>query len=614
MIKKTVALVVALTMLITVATSGFLAQNVWGAPEPTSKQFKQSLPSYEKLDKDMLLEAAARGQKPAGKTLRGFNGNAYLKPGNYTNLQPLDVRGQKKGIAILVDFPVTSGKTSDVPGVDFAPVPASQFSDLLNNKTYNPYDLPLFSWIKDEAAEMGFSPATDRTLNNYYSEVSYNQFNISVDTIGWYTLPHPYEYYLGQNKGYYNDNGDAHIGELVKDAIELANDKGVDFAKYSVPAVAGDFADLYGTDTSFIDKNGNTVDKIVPNIFIIHRGTGAEYSQDPQLIWSHKWDVLSASYYGQYYQTGLYPDESSLEYEVVDGVVVNTYNICPEVGQDLTEYYTKPAGIPKRLPSPADPGVFAHEFGHVLGLPDQYDYGYDSEGTGMFTLMASGSYGRDVNTKNKLLNRYFNGFTPVHMDAWSKIYLGFAKPILISPEAGKQTITLRSSAQSPDIYKIVVPGSAGKEYFLLENRQQVGYDRGLAFTVDGANLHGLVIYHIDENVLTRNFNRPNEAANWDWNNRGKNYKDSQTGENHYGIAVVQADGNWDMEKYVNDGDSGDVFPGTTNTIKLNANIKSNPNTVSYYKWGADSRGYTGITIDNIIEKDGVVTAEVYFTK
>jgi hypothetical protein len=31
----------------------------------------------------------------------------------------------------------------------------------------------------------------------------------------------------------------------------------------------------------------------------------------------------------------------------------------------------------------------------------------------------------------------------------------------------------------------VVPGSNGKEYFLLENRQQIGYDKGLAYTEDG---------------------------------------------------------------------------------------------------------------------------------
>lgn len=614
--KRTTAIVVVLVMLITMTSSAW-AQNVWSASASTPKQYVQTLPSYEKLDKELLSDAAARGQAVTGKELRGYNGNAYVKPGSTGVLQPLDMRGEKKGIAILVDFPVenTEGKISDVPGVDYERVPAELYEQVLNGTEYNPYDLPLFSWIKTEAQKMGFEPATDRTLNNYYDEVSYGQFGINVDVVGWYTLPNNYEYYLGQNKGFYNDNGDAYIGELVKDAIDLAKENGVNFADYAVDAKSGDFADLYGDAASFIDDNGNVVNQIVPNIFIIHRGTGAEYSTDPSIIWSHQWDILSAGYFGQYYQTGTYPSEESLKYEVVDGVVVNAYNICPEVGQDLTEYFTGPAGIAKREPSPADPGVFAHEFGHILGLPDQYDYGYDSEGTGMFTIMASGSYGRDVNTDNKLLNRYFSGFSPVHMDAWSKYYLGFAVPKEIRPEDGKQTITINPLATSPDIYKVVVPGSNGKEYFLLENRQQIGYDKGLAYTVDGKNLHGLVVYHIDENVLVRNFDRPNEAANWDWNRRGNNYQDASTGENHYGIQVVQADGKWDMEKYVNDGDSRDTFPGTAKVTKVRPDISSNPNTLSYYIWGTDNRSYTGITIDNIREsKKGVITCDVYFAQ
>lgn len=614
--KRTVALMVVFVMLLSL-TSGALGQNVWGEAAPTAKQFVQTLPSYERLDKELLNDAAAQGEKVTGKQLHGYNGNAYVKPGSYDKLNPIDARGNdKKGIAILVDFPVenTESKISDVPGVNFAPVPAELFEGVLNGTVYDPYSLPLFSWIKTEAEKMGFTPATDRTLNNYYKEVSYDQFGITVDVKGWYTLPKNYEYYLGQNDGHYNDNGDAHIGELVKDAIALAKADGVNFADYAVPAKPGDFADLYGNATSYVDEKGNTISQIVPNIFIIHRGTGAEYSMDPSIIWSHKWDILSASYYGQYYQTGVYPAESSLKYEVVDGVVVNTYNICPEVGQDITEFYTGPRGIPKRAPSPSDPGVFTHEFGHVMGLPDQYDYGYESEGTGMFTLMAGGSYGRDVNTSSALLNRYFNGFSPVHLDGWSKYYLGFLTPKEIKPEDGKQHITINPLATNPDVYKVVVPGSNGKEYFMLENRQQVGYDKGLAFTVDGKNLHGLVVYHVDENVLIRNFHRPNEAANWDWNNRGNNYQDPGTGENHYGIQVVQADGKWHMEQYVNDGDSADPFPGTAKVTKLSPDIKANPNTLSYYMWGTDNRSYTGITIENIKEENGVITCDVYFTK
>jgi hypothetical protein len=60
---------------------------------------------------------------------------------------------------------------------------------------------------------------------------------------------------------------------------------------------------------------------------------------------------------------------------------------------------------------------------------------------------------------------------------------------------------------------MVVPFSDGKEYFLFENRQQVGFDEGLKPYGSG-NVHGLAIWHIDDVVLNRNYWRPNEAENW----------------------------------------------------------------------------------------------------
>lgn len=583
----------------------------------SKNKFVPSVPDFRKADPDLKKEL---GVNLKGKELRGYNGKAYMKPGSAERLEPTDVKGlDHKGIAILVDFPLENneGKISDVPGVDYERIPKDQFNNLLNGTTYNPYELEKFSSLATYTDKSGktYQAATDRTMRNYYTQVSNGQFQIDVEVVDWVTLPKSYDYYLGQNKGYNNENGDAYIGELISDAIDKAVENGVDFSQFAVDAKPGDFGDLYEDATSFVDDNGNTISKIVPNIFIIHRGTGAEFSTDPGVIWSHKWDILSSSYFGEYYRTGSYPKDEDLRYKVVNGVVVNTYNICPEVGQDITGYlkYVYPDIFPPtyegREPSPADPGVYAHEFGHVLGLPDQYDYGYDSEGTGVFTLMASGSSGRDIP------NRYYSGFCPVNLDAWSKYYLGFANPIEIKPEDGKQTVTLAPSSQSGEIYKLVVPGSDGREYFLIENRQQENFDKGLSYSVDGEAVHGLVVYHIDENVLVRNFHRPNEAANWDWNNRGANFKDKKTGENHYAISVVQADGSYDMEKGNNDGDAGDLFPGKVGITELNPEIKSSPNTISFYKWGTDSRSYTGIGIENIKEnEDGTVEATIYFAE
>lgn len=608
--KKTLKVIFASALSITMLSFGG-----WIQTKASPTKFIPTLPNYQKLDPEHAKEMKENGLKVQGKELVGYNGKSYLKPGQVENLQYKNVTGKKKGIAILVDFPVenTEGKISDVAGVNYEQIPSQKFDDLLNGTQYDPYDLEVFNWLKEYK---GTAAPTDRTLKNYYNEVSYGKFGIDVGVTQWVTLPHSYEYYLGQNKGYNNENGDAYTGELIKDAINAADAAGINFADYAVEAKPGDFG-ILDIPGSKLEQDGKVYDKIVSNIFIIHRGTGAEYGSDPSIIWSHQWDILSASYFGDYYRTGVYPDDSKLKFTTVDGVVVNDYNIVPEVGQNITGFGLGTAG--PRKPSPAYPGVYAHEFGHQLGLPDQYDYGYDSEGTGMFTLMAGGSYGNSMYAIGKgdidKGYRWYSGNTPVHMDAWSKYYLGFAQPKQIVPEDGKKTLTISPSFEKDDMYKVVVPGSNGREYFMIENRQQKGYDAGLVYNVDLQQLHGLVVYHVDNDVFSRNFSRPNEAANWDLNNRGKNFIDKETGENHYGISIVQPDGKYDLEKGINDGDAGDVFPGKYGVNKLKSDVKSNPNTISYYKWGNDSRSMTGLNIENIIENaNGSITFDIFFKK
>lgn len=570
-------------------------------------------PTYQKIDNEIVQMARENGLSLDAVKTKEFRGNAYLKPQNSGGvLNNLDMTGKEnKGIAILVDFPTTEGKISEVPGVDYPAVPAKYFDDLLNGTEYNPYELDVF---KNLATYNEYTAPTNRTMRNYYTEVSYGQFQIDVEVVDWVTLPKPYEYYLGQNNGYKNDNGDAHMGELVYDAIQAADDK-VDFSQYA-RAVEDDEVWTYEDGTPYVDEFGNTVTQIVPNVFIIHRGTGAEFSGDPSVIWSHKWDIMSAKYFGYYDVNGTYMDEKNLKYTTVDGVAVNTYNICPEVGRDITGYLK--VAYPDRFPpeytgvdpSPAYPGVYAHEFGHVLGLPDQYDYGYESEGTGMYTLMAGGSYGRNIPSG------YYSGNTPVHMDAWSKLYLGFADAQLITPANGnRQKITLRPSSQYPDIFRVDVPGSSGREYFLLENRQQIGFDEGLQYMVNGKDTHGLAVYQISNDILARNFSRPNEAANWFNNHTGApKFKDASTGETHYGISLIQADGYYELEKGLNDGDSGDLFPGKYNVTSIGSKLNLPINTSSILKWTGKNLE-TGISIENIVENaDGTITCEIVFKK
>lgn len=580
--RKFLSILLVATMLLATLALGVSAQSV----NMSDSVPRITEPDYHKLDPELVSDLKANSEPVVGKQ---FKGKSYIKPSQSNAINPLDVRTKDaKSIAILVDFPTKEDGTSAVPGVNYPQVPAQKFNDLLNATEYNPFDLPVFEWL---AEYKGVPVPTDRTLRNYYTEVSYDQYQIDVEVVDWVTLSHPYEYYLGQDQGYFaNENGDARMGDLVLEAVKLA-DETVDFSQYAV-------------------------DGEVPGIFIIHRGTGAEYNLDPEVIWSHKWDILSARYYGYYYRTGEYlPDTDEtinalLAEQVVDNVIVNTYNIVPEVGRDITGYYY---GTPQK-PMPAYAGVYAHEFGHVLGLPDQYDYGYQSEGTGMYTLMSSGSYGNDLYDRTDTSRQYawYSGLTPTHIDGWSKWYLGFAEPTVITEN---QSITLRPVSVAPDLFKIVVPGSNSREYFMLENRQQTNFDSGLAYTVGGKDTHGLLVYHVVDDMIQKRFGRPNEAENWDTNHLGLSQQAmSRYGQTHYGFSVIQADGLYDMEKYKNDGDSGDLFPGKYNVTSLSSKSSNPANTTSVFKWDTKSTE-TGINLENIVEhEDGTITLDVVFTK
>ncbi|MCM3729014.1 immune inhibitor A [Neobacillus cucumis] len=233
----------------------------------------------------------------------------------------------------------------------------AQLNNLLFGTEYNPYEMKQF---EKYATYNGVSAPTNRTLKNYSQEASYGKVNVSGEVIE-VQMPHPYSYYkIGQEVGVVsNDYGDYTMALLVNDAVKAA-DAQVDFSQFAV--------------------NGE-----VPNIFLIHPGTGAECNLDPS---------RDAAYYNEYANTGMEP--ANWDYEAhkitVDGVKVNSYTIEPEVGGDLTGYLGAVSG-----PYPPQVGVYAHEFGHVLGLPDLYDYGYDSEAMGAYTIMASGSWTRYPN-------------------------------------------------------------------------------------------------------------------------------------------------------------------------------------------------------------------------
>ena len=152
---------------------------------------------------------------------------------------------------------------------------------------------------------------------------------------------------------------------------------------------------------------------------------------------------------------------------------------------------------------PATMGIMVHELGHsTFGLPDLYDIGGESNGVGVWSAMGYGSWG-------KRPADLFPGDTPALLDAWSRVALGWVTPVM--PPSGDMVTVNVASADEATVYAL--PTERSNEYFLVENRQNSGYDQGLAYLLYTSDFGGLAIWHIDDNVGTAGLNNDNADEN-----------------------------------------------------------------------------------------------------
>ena len=345
-------------------------------------------------------------------------------------------------------------------------------------------------------------------MSAYYKEVSYGAVSVAADHQNWVTAAQPSSYYAYSNVNFY-----AHVAEMIAAAVDAAEANGVDFAKY--------------------DNDG---DGTVDGLFIVHAGKGAEEGGQTQYIWSHS-SSLGTTYDRSY-----------------DGVTIDPYIIMPEL------YGSQHVEI----------GVFCHEYGHALGLPDLYDTNGatngDGEGLGNWCLMASGSWGADGNSPER----------PAHMSAYCKSMLGFVTPTIL-PSSG--TINVAQAETNSQAYAVWLDDCQGDEYVLIENRQKTGFDLNLPSA-------GLLMYHVDKNL----------AETWP----AANAINVMT--THPGVKLYEADGMDDLVSGNNRGDSGDPYPGSSGNTVLNGS--STPNT---HLW---SGAASGLSITGISAPSAVMTATV----
>jgi len=295
----------------------------------------------------------------------------------------------------------------------------------------------------------------------------------------------------------------------------------------------------YGANDNSVQRNVNLVNEAVekadPDIdfnqygkfIVIHAGSGEEsdvLDDSPNDIWSN--------HVGEYQMWAVLGHAISTN----DGTTIREISVVPETQNQ--DGYTN-SNIT---------GVICHEFGHDLGLPDLYDVSYSSNGIGVWGLMGAGAH----------LN---GGITPGHPSAWSKIFLGWVDPIEIN--ANTETVYIRNVEYYPDVYKITIPQTGGKQYFLIEKRARTGFDRYIP-------AGGLLIWHIDESVLYENLG--GGFTRIDANN-------VNTDPSHKGVDLEEASGTQELD-VINNYNYGDQHdPWYDNAEGFNPS--SIPNSTDY---------------------------------
>jgi immune inhibitor A len=239
------------------------------------------------------------------------------------------------------------------------------------------------------------------TMKNMYEEMSKGAYTVTGAAIGWLKVPHSEAWYGAGKCGTYpqdmaghpdNPRGPAQLGI---DAVNVLAQQNPDFP----------WADYDKEDVADADGDGNydEPDGVIDHLVLIHAGedkSGGGGAQGSFAIWAH-----SSTIPGGYTVPGT-------------SVKISNYIVQPEN-----------AGV----------GVFAHEYGHDLGLPDLYDStnGGDTD-VEFWDLMSTGSHSGPI----------FQSM-PVEMGLWDKWVLGWADPKVINPGDRTQNVIVGQSSRTP---------------------------------------------------------------------------------------------------------------------------------------------------------------------
>ncbi|KAL9189130.1 hypothetical protein ACHAXT_011620 [Thalassiosira profunda] len=341
-----------------------------------------------------------------------------------------------------------------------------------------------------------------------------------------------------------NSNGAFTVNTTVVDWITLSHPESYyadgthGFVKIHEAIVEGlDALDAAAPSTGFdftafdLDENG-----ALDGLGIFHSGHGAEFwgddchgTSNADRIWSHKGGL--------------------------DWTATSTGNTTVKANR----YYASSALHGTCDSNIVRMGVICHELGHYLGLPDLYDYTFQGKGLGAYDFMSQ-SWGWDG-----------SGLYPPNLSAWSKLSVGWAEAEVVEYDG------VYELAASVGVVKITHSFPAG-EYLLLENRQPTGYD---SLIPQG----GIAIYHVDEQAngqMDRGYPGQTDDNIVFWPENGLHYK----------VALLSADGGYDLELGNNEGDAGDLWHAGSAMTELSSGQAVFPNTDTYQNGVVHSTGWT----------------------
>ncbi|OPF82687.1 protease [Streptomyces antioxidans] len=244
------------------------------------------------------------------------------------------------------------------------------------------------------------------SLKKYYEKQSSGRYSVEGEVSDWVKVDWNEARY-GSN--YCGDTNCANAWDLIRDGVnQWAKDQkaaGRTDAQIKADLAKYDQWDRYDYDA---DGNFNEPDGYIDHFQIVHAGEDESAGggvQGEDAIWAHRW----YAYGTDAGKTGPGENKSGGAQIGDTGVWVGDYTMQPENG-----------GL----------GVFAHEYGHDLGLPDEYDTtGKGESSVAFWSLMSSGSWlgtGKDA-----------IGDLPGDMNAWDKLQLGWLN--YASAQAGKKS-------------------------------------------------------------------------------------------------------------------------------------------------------------------------------